>query len=116
MLYNVKNTYLGGKEMKVKKVSIKYLFFQAFKTGTEECFDLVQWIDKCQNDLLQERNINGIRGRLEEYMMLSKTRYIALNFMRLEEISDTYIVQKNKRARHIDLDDGEYLGKKTIVL
>jgi len=67
---------------------------------------------------LEERiaNVNGIKGRLEDIKLVHNEEYYALNFMRMDEISNTYFVYEDADAVHIDLDEGEYIGRNTVVL
>lgn len=105
-----------------KKVAIRYQYYQLCTFDgdnyTENLYDLTDWMKRVMGLSLEERikDSSGIQGRLESAKtVLSDTMY-ALNFMRLDVLSNTYIVSPDKRAKHVDLDENEYIGKNTIAL
>ncbi len=107
-----------------KTVAIEFQYFEVCclndKTKTEFKYDFQKWLNKIldEADALDSRikEIGGIKGRLEKIDMVLNDEFYVLNFMRMEEISNTYIVRENERAQHIDLEDDEYIGRSTVVL
>ncbi len=87
-------------------------------TKTEFRYDLQRWIDRISTVLLDARirEVNNIKGRLENLDLVANDEFYILNFMRMDELSNTYIVKENERALHIDLEDDEYIGRNTVVL
>lgn len=104
------------------KTVIKYQFFEvcslAVDKETEELFDLSEWGQRVDGFTLTQKlkAVNEIKGRLEGRISVGQSPYEAYNFMRLDELSNTYKVKENKEAEHIDLADDEYIGKNTVVL
>ena len=105
-----------------KRVSIKYQYYQLCTiTGdeaTEHLFDLESWIEKVYDLSLEERikEISDISGRLEDIALVHNEEFYVLNFMRLDVVSNTYILAADTRARDVDLGENEYIGKNTVVL
>lgn len=105
-----------------KRVSIRFQYYQlcAFDgdSYTEDLYDLIGWIEKVTNLSLKERKreISGIEGRLEIVEPVLNDTMYALNFMRLDVLSNTYIVKPDKRAKHVDLEENEYIGKNTVAI
>lgn len=64
----------------------------------------------------RKREISGIEGRLEIVEPVLNDTMYALNFMRLDVLSNTYIVKPDKRAKHVDLEENEYIGKNTVAI
>lgn len=106
--------------MASKYVSIKYQYFEvcSFVEDNEYRYDFRNWISKMADKTLEERiaDVNGIKGRLEDIQLIFNDEYYALNFMRMDEISNTYFVYEDADAVHIDLEEGEYIGRNTVVL
>lgn len=108
-------------DLKGKQKKIKFQYFEVctLKEGNpkEELYDLLIWIEKMVELDYEKRKkeIGGIEGRLEDIRVINDEIY-ALNFMRLDVVSDSYKVKTNKKAEHIDLADDEYIGKNTVVL
>lgn len=105
-----------------KRVTIKYQYYQVCTiVGTEQteyAYDLREWIGAIHDLSLEERikEIGDISGRLEDVTLVHNDEFYALNFMRLDVISNTYVLAPETRARHIDLQENEYIGKNTIIL
>lgn len=105
-----------------KRVTIRFQYYQLCTFDgdnyTEDLYDLTIWMKKVATLSLKDRirEVSGIEGRLENAKpILSNTMY-ALNFMRLDILSNTYIVEPDKRAKHVDLEENEYIGKNTVAL
>lgn len=105
-----------------KRVAIKYQYYQLCTIvgdeTTEFAFDLRDWIGNLQELSLEDRikNIDEVSGRLESVGLVHNDEFYALNFMRLDVVSNTYILAPDSMARHVDLNENEYIGKNTIVL
>ncbi len=105
-----------------KRVNIKYQYYQLCtfdgENYTEDLYDLVEWIGRVGVLPLEKtvHDVDGIEGRLEKIVPVYDNRFYSMNFMRLDVISNTYILKKDEEARHIDLDENEYIGKNTVVL
>ena len=104
-----------------KRVSIKYLFFEVCTHDEKkgDCtYDLRKWIANIEKLSLEDRikEVNGIEGRLEDIALVYESQFYVMNFMRLDVVSNTYILEANSKARHVDLDENEYIGKNTVVL
>ena len=109
--------------MNEKKIVVKYQFYEVccLDSGreTELLYDLSDWGNRVACLTLEEKIkvANGIIGRLENRAYVgSHNQYEAYNFMRLDEVSNTYKVKQNMHAEHIDLEEDEYIGKNTVVL
>ena len=104
-----------------KRVAIKYQYFQLCTIQGDDTtdlpFDLRPWIERLVHIGLEDRiqEINDISGRLEDIALVNGELY-ALNFMRMDVVSNTYVLAPDTRARHVDLDENEYIGKNTVVL
>lgn len=104
-----------------KRVAIKYQYFQLCTIQGDDTtdlpFDLRPWIERLIDIGLEDRiqEINDISGRLEDIALVNVELY-ALNFMRMDVVSNTYVLAPDTRARHVDLDENEYIGKNTVVL
>ncbi len=105
-----------------KRVSIKYQYYQLCTfdgdSYTEDLYDLVEWIGRVGLLPLEDtvHEVEGIEGRLEKVEPVYNNMFYSMNFMRLDVISNTYVIKKDEAARHIDLDENEYIGKNTAVL
>ena len=105
-----------------KRVAIKYQYYQLctiIGDETTECsFDLREWINNVNDLLLEDRvkEINEISGRLEVVARVHSNEFYVLNFMRLDVVSNTYVLSPETMARHVDLGENEYIGKNTVVL
>ena len=105
-----------------KRVTIRFQYYQLCTfdgdSYTEDLYDLIGWIEKVTNLSLKERKreISGIEGRLETVKPVLNDTMYALNFMRLDVLSNTYIVKPDKRAKHVDLEENEYIGKNTVAI
>lgn len=86
---------------------------------TERFYDLRPWMhDLGSMDYLDRyKNANGIKGRLEDMVHVTKEVY-AFNFMRMEDISTSYILNMTDPATHVDIDieADEYIAKNTVCL
>lgn len=107
---------------KIAKVPYKYFEVNCLNDADQECnFDLTSWISEATNLLYEGsledtiKEVNGVLGRIEDVKLLENNFY-ALNFMRLDALSNTYKVKESQKAEHIDLDDDEYIGKNTVML
>ena len=105
-----------------KRVSIKYQYYQLCTFDgdeyTENLYDLVEWLGRVGKLSLEDKvhEVSGIEGRLENAKPVLNDTLYALNFMRLDILSNTYILEKGSEARHVDLDENEYIGRNTVVL
>lgn len=105
-----------------KRVTIKYQYYQLCTFDgseyTENLYDFIEWLGRVGELPLQEKvhEVSGIEGRLENAIPVLGDTLYALNFMRLDILSNTYILEKDSEARHIDLGENEYIGKNTVVL
>lgn len=105
-----------------KRVTVKFQYYQLCTFDgdayTEDLYDLVGWMNKVAKLSLKDRirEPSGIRGRLESIKSIFSDMMYALNFMRLDVLSNTYIVEADKRAKHVDLEENEYIGKNTVAL
>lgn len=108
--------------MNGKRVTIKYQYYQICTiVGTEQteyAYDLREWIEYVYNISLEDRikETNDISGRLEAVALVHNKEFYVLNFMRLDVVSNTYVLAPETKARHIDLQENEYIGKNTVVL
>lgn len=107
---------------KSKRVKAKFQYFQACcltgGEGEEELFDLFEWIDIFSRKPIGKRalEVNGVKGRLERTLPISHYGFYALSFMRMDELSDTYTMKEDSQAKHVDLEEDEYIGKRTTAL
>ncbi|MDO4318306.1 MAG: hypothetical protein Q4C48_08900 [Lachnospiraceae bacterium] len=104
--------------MPMKNIPVKFLYFAVMDFyGTGRC-DLTQWISRIYNMGLEERlcDVLDTKGRLEDICLVENNQYIALNFMRMDENSNSYIVPQQGKAKHIDLEDDQFMGKNTVAL
>lgn len=105
-----------------KRVVIKYQYYQlcTFENNeyTENLYDLIEWMGRVGRLELKDKvhDVEGIEGRLETALPVKGDEFYALNFMRLDILSNTYILEKGSEARHVDLGDNEYIGRNTVVL
>lgn len=105
-----------------KRVTIKYQYYQLCTIigdeTTEYTYDLREWIGRLKSLSLQDRikDIDGISGRLENIALVHNDEFYVLNFMRLDVVSNTYVLAPDTMARHVDLGENEYIGKNTVVL
>lgn len=107
-----------------KRVAIEFQYFEICCLDdvkkTEFKYDFQRWISKMVNEIntldARIKEIGSIKGRLETIRMVLNDEFYVLNFMRMEEISNTYIVKESERAQHIDLEEDEYIGRNTVVL
>lgn len=108
--------------MSNKNKKIKFQYFAPCcidsENGKEFIFDLLEWVRVMLTKSEKEKisDVNGVIGRCENIVQADTVTYYAFNFMRLDTNSNTYIVKENEEAKHIDLDDDEYIGKNTVVL
>lgn len=103
-----------------KEVAIKFKYYRVCKVGENnrtEKYDLMKFIESVNNknssDLKQ--TVNGTTGRIEKIIHEGITFY-GLNFMRMDSISNEYKIKNDGEAEHIDLEEGEYIGKNTVVM
>ncbi len=105
-----------------RRVNVKYQYYQlcAFDGDnyTENLYDLLEWMGRVSVLPIGEtvHEVDGVEGRLEKIKPLHNNQFYTLNFMRLDVVSNTYIVTKDEEARHIDLEENEYIGKNTVML
>ncbi|WFR56352.1 hypothetical protein QA584_22465 [Anaerocolumna sp. AGMB13025] len=109
--------------MVIKRSTIKYQYYEICCMDNDEHtdinYDFRTWIAKLAaiTDLSNRiKDINGIKGRVENIDLVHNEEYYAVNFMRMDELSNTYLVREDEEAEHIDLEDGEYIGKNTVIL
>lgn len=113
-----------GEDDMAKKVAVEFQYFESCcfinKTKTEYRYDLQTWINKIKSNFrdlnTRIKEVNNIKGRIENIGLTEDGLFYILNFMRMEEMSNTYLVRESERAQHIDLEDDEYMGKNTVVL
>lgn len=103
-----------------KKKHIKFTYYDVVTQdddGKESLYDLRKWLDTISKNEIADRikRIGDVQGRLETAQVIEKG-YYALNFMRLDEASDAYKAKENKKAKHIDLENDEYLGRNTVAV
>lgn len=102
-----------------KRKTIKFTYYEVVSMVDDEevLYDLKYWLYKITDISIEDRKklVNGVQGRLEDVKIIEENFY-ALNFMRLDEASDAYKVKDNDKAKHIDLEDDEYLGRNTVAL
>lgn len=106
--------------MSSKKKNIKFQYYEVCRIGEDKqeiLFDLLEWLDRITEIDIQKRKktIKNITGRFEGARE-SAHHYYSMNFMRLDDSSNTYKVKEKEQAEHIDLEDDEYIGKNTVVL
>lgn len=107
--------------MEGKTVPIRYQYFEVCSLDKDdpldEYYDLRRWISDMSEKCLEERvvDINGINGRLET-LSVKEDKYYFLNMMRLDVVSNTYILAPNEEAHHVDLKENEYIGKNTVMM
>lgn len=86
---------------------------------TDNTYDLRDWMLNVRGLDFQHRykEANGIKGRLENLMSIHGEIY-ALNFMRMEDVSTSYILNMYDPAEHVDIDitADEYIAKNTVCL
>lgn len=105
-----------------KRVTVRFQYYQLCTFDgndyTENLYDLTGWLKKVFGLSLKDRirETSGIEGRLENAKVISNDTIYALNFMRLDVLSNTYIVEPDKKAKHVDLEENEYIGKNTVAL
>lgn len=104
-----------------KYAKIKFQYFEVCcfgEDGKEELYDLKLWIEKINQQSFEERaiNVRGIKCRLEDFAKKKITGFYGMRFMRLDELSNTYKIKEKSPAKHIDLDDDEYIGRSTVAL
>lgn len=105
-----------------RKVNITCRYFRV-KIYTEEGlegerYNLLKWLNKIADMTLAERSkqIGQTKGRLDE--ITQRDSFYALNFIRMESYSSTYIVTGEESAKHVDISiaDDEYIGKNTVAI
>ncbi len=106
---------------KTKYVSVNFLYFQLWTVGQieEGLYDLTEWLDMINGLDYADRvkTVNGITGRAEDIAALANNDDVyALNMMRMDVVSDTYVLTEDAEARHVDLEEDEYIGKNTVFL
>lgn len=104
--------------MPMKNIPVKFLYFFVMDfEGTKKC-DLSPWINAICSRGLEDRlcDVMDTKGRLEDICSMENAQYIALNFMRMDENCNSYIVPQQRKAKHIDLEDDQYMGKNTVAL
>ena len=88
---------------------------------TENTFDLREWmLHVNQLDFQRKyKEANGVKGRLENLALVSREEEIyAFNFMRMEDVSTSYVLNINNPAEHVDIDIAadEYIARNTVCL
>ncbi len=114
---------VGGDMEMVRKVNVKYLYFQVRRVADgiiqRDMYDLRRWIANVSDmDLSQrEKDVDGIKGRVEDIAIKDDT-YYALNFMRMDVYSATYKTKEGEAAEHVDIDvaAGEYIARNTVAM
>ena len=81
-------------------------------------YDLLEWLNKMASITLAERTktMGQTKGRLDDTSV--NGHYYALNFVKMESYSSTYIVTEEKSAKHVDIsiENDEYIGKNTVAI
>lgn len=106
-----------------RKVDIICKYFQIRERAngeiTNNTYDLREWLLNVNQMNLESRckDANGVKGRLENLALVNEEIY-ALNFMRMEEVSTSYILNMHDPAEHVDIDIAadEYIAKNTVCL
>lgn len=105
---------------KTVKIKCRYYQVREFVNGdiTANIYDLRPWIADMSTKSFSDRckEENTVKGRVEDIAQLGETEMYGLNFMRMDEISTSYILKETDPAEHIDLEDGEYIAKNTVCL
>lgn len=107
-----------------RKVKVKCRYYQVREQrdgeATNNLYDLRPWLKEMSGKTFVEKckEANGIKGRLEDVVCIGGTEIYALNFMRLDEVSNSYKVKIANPAEHIDIDVSadEYIAKNTVCL
>ncbi len=104
--------------MSKKTIPIKFQYFYVMNSRKSEKYDLLPWIKEIYAQEVEKRirDVLGAKGRLEDMCWVENDQYLALNFMRMDENSNSYIVPQEKRAEHIALEEDQYIGKNTVAL
>ena len=105
-----------------RKVKITCRYFQVKRYtedgNADERYNLLEWLNSIADMTLAERTkqIGQTKGRLDE--ITKRDSFYALNFVRMESYSSTYIVTEEESAKHVDIsiDNEEYIGKNTVVI
>ena len=105
-----------------RKVSItcEYYYVKKYIDNKEcdELFDLRHWFTKISAYDLEKRvkPLGTEQGRMED--IKKHDEIYSMNFVKMETYSSTYIVKKDEKAKHvdIDIDEDEYIGKNTVAL
>ena len=90
-----------------RKVNItcRYYWVKSYtEEGTsEDKYDLLEWFDKISDMTLTEltQQVGQVKGRLDE--ITQRGAFYALNFVRMESYSSTYIVTEEEKAKHVDI-------------
>lgn len=86
---------------------------------TNNTYDLRAWMLNVNQMNLENRckDVNGVKGRLENLAFVNEEVY-ALNFMRMEDMSTSYILNMHDPAEHVDIDiaGDEYIAKNTVCI
>lgn len=102
------------------KITCEYYYVKKFNDGNEnnELFDLRHWITKVADYELEDliKPLGTEKGRIEE--IRKRDELYSMNFVKMELYSSSYIVKKDEKARHVDIDVDaeEYIGKNTVAL
>ncbi|PHU40203.1 hypothetical protein CSX00_07175 [Pseudobutyrivibrio ruminis] len=105
-----------------KKINItcKYYLVKTYTEVSAEnnsLYDLRKWINEIRKHSLSDRIIdlgNNTKGRVENISI--RDDFYALNFVRMDTYSSTYIVSEDEQAKHVDIEDDEYIGKNTVAV
>lgn len=104
---------------KYSKIKFQYFEVCCFgENGKEELYDLKLWIEKISPLAYEERalTVRGNKCRLENFVKKEPFGFYGMRFMKLDELSNTYKIKEKAPAKHIDLDDDEYIGRSTVAL
>lgn len=105
---------------KTVKIKCRYYQVRELDNGdiTPKIYDLRPWIANIATKGYEERckEENTVKGRVEDIAQLGDSEIYGLNFMRMDEVSTSYILKETDPAEHIDLEDGEYIAKNTVCL
>lgn len=106
-----------------KYVKMKFQYYEVCclgENGKEELYDLKRWIEKLSPQTYEAKKINvrGIQCRLEDFVRkkVADINFYAMRFMRMDELSNTYIIKEKAAAKHIGLNVDEYIGRSTAAL
>jgi hypothetical protein len=125
MFVGVKSNHNTNEEITMAKtvhITCRYFYVKTYSENDDEqqkLFDLRSWIGMVADYTLPERIISlsgSSKGRLDSINV--RENFYAMNFVRMEDYSSTYIVKEAENAKHVDIsvDEDEYIGKNTVAI